>query len=65
MADFSKTIRSYEISVWTLQDECITVLKPSELEFKGEVQNAIAEFVDDGTESLSFSVPMYYYDGGV
>ncbi len=30
MADFNTTVRSYEISVWTLQDECLTVLKPSE-----------------------------------
>jgi hypothetical protein len=37
MADNLQSVRSYEISVWTLQDECITVLKPSELEFKGEV----------------------------
>ena len=62
MADFNTTVRSYEISVWTLQDECLTVLKPSELEFKGEVQNAVATFVDDGTEELTFSVPMYYYN---
>jgi hypothetical protein len=64
MADYSQTIRSYEISVWTLQDECITVLKPSELEFKGEVQNPIAAFVDDGTETLKFNIPMYYMYNG-
>lgn len=63
MADNLQGMRSYEISVWTLQDECITVLKPSELEFKGEVQNGSATFADDGTEELTFSIPMYYFNG--
>lgn len=64
MAELYQNVRSYEISVWTLQDECITVLKPSELEFKGEVQSGVATFADDGTENLNFSIPMYYnYNG--
>ena len=64
MAELLKNVRSYEISVWTLQDECITILKPSELEFKGEVQNPNFVISDDGTEELNFSIPMYYRQNG-
>ena len=34
-------VRSYEVSVWTLQDSFITVLKPSNLEPKGQLQEAL------------------------
>ena len=56
-------IRPYEISIWTLQDEFITVLKWSEIENKGQIQSGTIELIDDGTEKLEFSVPLYYYDG--
>ena len=56
-------IRPYEISIWTLQDEFITVLKWSEIENKGQIQGGTIELIDDGTEKLEFSVPLYYYDG--
>ena len=56
-------IRPYELSIWTLQDEFITVLKWSEIENKGQIQNGTVELIDDGTEKLELSVPLYYYDG--
>ena len=58
-------IRPYELSIWTLQDEFITVLKWSEIENRGQIQNGELELVDDGTEKLSFSIPLWYYDNGV
>ena len=57
-------IRPYEISIWTLQDEFVTVLKWSEIENKGQIQSGELELVDDGTEKLTFSVPLWYYDNG-
>ena len=53
------TIRSYEVSVWTLQDEFITVLKPSNLENKGQIEEGRIELNIDGTQNISFRVPMY------
>ena len=54
-----KDIRTYEISIWTLQDSFITVLKWANLEQKGQVQNPILTLDVDGTQTLSFSIPMY------
>ena len=51
-------IRPYELSIWTLQDEFITVLKWSEIENRGQIQSGELELVDDGTEKLSFSIPL-------
>ena len=58
-------IRPYELSIWTLQDSFVTVLKWSEIENRGQLQNSNVELVDDGTEKLEFSVPLYYYDNGI
>lgn len=52
-------IRNYEVSVWTLQDSFITVLKPDKLESKGQIENAKMHLVNDGTAELSFTIPMY------
>ena len=52
-------IRSYEVSVWTLQDEFITVLKPSNLENKGQIEEGKIELNVDGTQNISFKIPMY------
>ena len=57
---FKKEIRSYEASLWTLQDEFITVLKWSDVEQKGRIENAKMTLNIDGTEKLTFSIPMYY-----
>lgn len=55
--------RNYEVSIWSLQDEFITVLKPSNIENKGQISDGKTTIRDDGTLELSFSIPMYYYVG--
>ena len=60
-----RNIRNYEISVWTLQDDFITVLKHSLLENKGQIQNGEMTLNVDGTQELSFSIPLYYSIDGV
>lgn len=57
--------RNYEVSIWTLQDSFITVLKPANLEFKGQIQAPDMKIKDDGTLTLSFSIPMYLYVNGI
>ena len=39
-----KDIRSYEVSIWTLQDSFITVLKPLNLEHKCVIQEGKITF---------------------
>lgn len=56
-------IRSYEVSIWTLQDSFITVLKWSNLENKGQIQQPKVTLDSDGTENFSFSIPMYLHPG--
>jgi len=56
---------NYEISIWTLQDSFVTVLKPSDLECNGWIQDDSIELNVDGTQNLSFSIPMYLYNNGV
>lgn len=60
-----RDIRNYEISVWTLQDDFITVLKHSNLENKGQIQDGEMTLNVDGTQELSFSIPLYYSVNGV
>ena len=55
--------RDYEVSLWSLQDSLITVLKPYGLEYKGQIQNGKLQDRDDGTQTFSFNIPMYYYKG--
>jgi len=45
-----KEIRSYEVSVWTLQDSFITVLKWSDVEQQGRIENPKMKLNIDGTE---------------
>lgn len=56
-------IRNYEVSIWTLQDSFITVLKPSDLENKGQIQEGKFKLNTDGTQELTFNVPMYLEPG--
>jgi len=58
-----KEIRSYEVSLWTLQDSFITVLKWSDVEQKGRIENPKMTLNIDGTEKFTFSIPMYYRVG--
>ena len=55
----NKEIRSYEISLWTLQDEFITVLKWSDARQKRQVQEGKVILDVDGTGQCTFSIPMY------
>lgn len=59
-----KLIRPYEMSVWSLQDEFITVLKSHDIANKGQLISPQMTIKDDGTQELSFTVPMYYRDEG-
>lgn len=56
-------IRSYEVSIWTLQDDFIAVLKPSDLENKGQIEEGIARMNVDGMRELNFRIPMYIEPG--
>lgn len=56
-------VRSYEVSIWTLQDEFLTVLKWSDIEQKGRIEHPKMVLADDGTQSFDFSIPMYYDNG--
>ena len=52
-------IRDYEVSVWTLQDSFITVLKQSKLENREKIQEPKMILKDDGENTFSFKIPMY------
>ena len=52
-------IRSYEVSIWTLQDSFITVLKWADLENKGQIQEPKMVLDIDGTQEFTFTIPMY------
>ena len=54
-------VRDYELSLWTLQDSFLTVLKPYGIGVKNQVQEGKLNIKDDGNETLSFSIPMYLY----
>ena len=56
-------IRNYEVSIWTLQDSFISVLKQSNLENKGQIQDPNMTLKNDGTLEFTFSLPMYIYKG--
>ncbi len=57
--------RSYEVSVWTLQDSFITVLKWSDIDHKETIQNPKMTINTDGTQNFSFNIPMSLYINGV
>ena len=52
-------IRSYEVSVWSLQDSFITVLKWAQIDNKGQIQQPELTIDVDGTEEFTFTIPMY------
>lgn len=56
--------RKYEISLWTLQDSFITVLKPSGLKWEGQGLDPHLIIKDDGDRTLSFKIPMYLRRNG-
>ena len=57
--DKEVAIRSYEVSIWTLQDSFITVLKWANLDNKGQIQQPKLTLDTDGTQNFNFSIPMY------
>ena len=60
--DSHNKVRSYEVSIWTLQDDFITVLKYANIENKGQLQDGKMTLNVDGTQELTFTIPMYIYD---
>jgi len=56
--------RDYEVSLWSLQDSLIAILKQYGLEFKGQIEEGKLTDKDDGTQTFSFKIPMYYYKDG-
>lgn len=58
-------LRPYEISLWTLQDSFITVLKAYDIYSKGQIETPKCKIKNDGTQELNFSIPMYYYEDGL
>ena len=56
-------LRDYEVSIWTLQDDFLAVLKYFNTENKGQIQNPLQGIKNDGTLTVSFSIPMYIQDG--
>lgn len=57
----NKNIRPYELSLWTLQDSFITVLARSG---DGKLETPKCSLKNDGTQELSFSIPMYIREKG-
>lgn len=58
----NQMVRDYEVSVWTIQDSFISVLKPSGLESKGQIFDVSMTLKDDGENKFSFKLPMYIKD---
>ena len=66
MADgltWGNRIRSYEVSIWTLQDRFLSVLKWATMDCKGQIQEPEITLRDDGTQEFSFTIPKFYYSG--
>lgn len=66
MADgltWGNRIRSYEVSIWTLQDRFLSVLKWATMDCKGQIQEPEITLRDDGTQEFSFTIPKFYYAG--
>ena len=60
----TRKTRDYEVSLWSLQDSFIAVLKQYGLEYKGQIENGKLQSRDDGTQTFSFTIPMYYIKEG-
>lgn len=70
--------RNYEVSVWTLQDSYITTLKSGDpiliasssaavwpqARARGQIQNGEMNLNIDGTQTLTFDIPMYLFKNG-
>ena len=56
-----KTIRPYEMSVWTLRDSYLATLKAPGIENKGQIEEPEFSLKNDGTQEIKFKIPMYYW----
>ena len=59
-----KDLRPYELSLWTLQDGFITTLKSMGFSDRGQIETPICRIKKDGTQELTFSIPMYCREKG-
>lgn len=57
-------IRTYEVSVWTLQDDFLTVLKQADADNKGQIQMPKMTLGIDGTRTYEFKIPIYIFENG-
>ena len=55
-------IRPYEMSVWTLRDTFLASLRVPGIENKGQIEEPKMRLNTDGTQELSFKIPMYMYN---
>lgn len=62
---YANRVRSYEVSIWTLQDRFLSILKWATMDCKGQIQTPEIVLRDDGTQEFSFSIPKFYYNGNV
>lgn len=60
-----RLIRDYEMSIWSLQDEFLALLKPAYTSDKKQTSEPLMTLNTDGTQELSFSIPMYLYEGPI
>ena len=63
LLQYNTRVRSYEVSIWTLQDRFLSVLKWATMDCKGQIQEPQVTLRDDGTQEFTFSIPKYYYNG--
>lgn len=59
-----KNPRQYEVSLWTLQDSFITVLKGYNTDNFGTIEEPSMELKDDSEDTFSFKLPMYIREEG-
>ena len=57
--------RPYELSIYSLQDEFILVLKEMNIDNLLQIHEPVMTIKDDGTQELTFSIPMYYRENNV
>ncbi len=57
--------RPYELSIFSLQDEFILVLKEMNIDNLLQIHEPKLTLKDDGTQELTFSIPMYYRENNV
>ena len=57
--------RPYELSIFSLQDEFILVLKEMNVDNLLQIHEPKLTLKDDGTQELTFSIPMYYRENNV